>query len=427
MSTFFVATVIMSDSSSMFGLSDFGVGCLGLVLNCAVLLLAGFFTFRAQREYLKLVKLPPGCKYHFFLSHFQKNSGDQCYTLYHALTARGFLVWFDMRMGELTEPAVKKGVEQSAVFVIFLNRNTLSREFVQRELATAMALGKTKMAFIEKDARRDAPLDETGRPERRLICFNGDGGAETPPAMIELTDALLASHMTLEYERRWPYVEAMVARFLALANTIGGINADLSLSLQRIPVPPLMVSVNILHTSPGEQQAAEIARRLTDRGVARVTTNGRASKSSVTILFLVDGFFGDGTSTNTFIVESVQHSMIHRIPLMLIFEPEKEFGAPLNAQMSFDFNKVFSEQAPEPLKKLHYDLEALSFKRGYEELKEAMIDAILAQAALALEKARPAPAIAVPSGDTEMSKADIEMAITQEPKVQPNPLHGHVI
>ena len=72
---------------------------------------------RAAREVVQQwaatagVALPPpppplarGLRWHFFLSHRQANSGDQCMALSRDLEAKGFRVWFDQQPGlDVTE------------------------------------------------------------------------------------------------------------------------------------------------------------------------------------------------------------------------------------------------------------------------------------------------------------------------------------
>lgn len=64
---------------------------------------------------------------HFFLSHYQLNSGDQCDALEKELRDRTFKVWYDNKADDLTELGMKAGVDKSEVFLLFLNSHTLSR------------------------------------------------------------------------------------------------------------------------------------------------------------------------------------------------------------------------------------------------------------------------------------------------------------
>ena len=64
--------------------------------------------FLAKMAPLALPPPPPplarGLRWHFFLSHRQANSGDQCMALSRDLEAKGFRVWFDQQPGlDVTE------------------------------------------------------------------------------------------------------------------------------------------------------------------------------------------------------------------------------------------------------------------------------------------------------------------------------------
>ena len=48
------------------------------------------------------LRLPEGHKYHFFLSHNQKEAGDIAHTLFEALTKMGLSIWYDMYAEDLT-------------------------------------------------------------------------------------------------------------------------------------------------------------------------------------------------------------------------------------------------------------------------------------------------------------------------------------
>ena len=60
-------------------------------------------------------------------------------------------------MEKLTTPAMIDGVQRSAVFLLFVNRDTLSRPYVVLEFAVALALDKPIVLVYETDARRAAP------------------------------------------------------------------------------------------------------------------------------------------------------------------------------------------------------------------------------------------------------------------------------
>lgn len=145
----------------------------------------------------KLPPLEPGCKWHFFLSHFQLNGGDQCMALKQSLLEvhpeikvqprlvpsplsvpfREFCgprhpcwvlhgesprmsdppspflqVWYDQD-NTPTEAGMKEGVSGSETFLVFLTQGVLTRYFVQLEVRTALSLGKPVVLVHETDPR----------------------------------------------------------------------------------------------------------------------------------------------------------------------------------------------------------------------------------------------------------------------------------
>jgi hypothetical protein len=92
-------------------------------------------------------------KFHFFLSHCQSTGGDQCHTLYLELRARGFLVWYDQAMQQITEQGMTAGIKDSANFVLFLTEGVFSRPFVLLEIRTALKNKKRIILLHESDSR----------------------------------------------------------------------------------------------------------------------------------------------------------------------------------------------------------------------------------------------------------------------------------
>ena len=106
--------------SSIFGL-------LLLVVNLLLVVLAAYLAIRNFRNRSRGAPLLEGMEQHFFLSHYQLNSGDQCDALEKELRDRTFKVWYDNKADDLTELGMKAGVDKSEVFLLFLNSHTLSR------------------------------------------------------------------------------------------------------------------------------------------------------------------------------------------------------------------------------------------------------------------------------------------------------------
>ena len=81
---------------------------------------------------------PPG-HWDFFLSHGQKDGGDQMNTLMHLLKGRDKTVWLDIAMVNKDEPAMEEGVRNSTVVIVFLTGDPTEQK--KADAAAAAAAG----------------------------------------------------------------------------------------------------------------------------------------------------------------------------------------------------------------------------------------------------------------------------------------------
>jgi hypothetical protein len=67
--------------------------------------------------------LPASKRYHFFLCHHQGSGGDQAYSLFLLLTARGYKVWYDNGQAASSRnlQGMRKGVTESVCLLVFLS------------------------------------------------------------------------------------------------------------------------------------------------------------------------------------------------------------------------------------------------------------------------------------------------------------------
>eukprot|EP01052_Picozoa_sp_SAG31_P028862 SAG31_NODE_2822_length_5036_cov_2.054049_3_plen_823_part_00 len=56
--------------------------------------------------------LPPDCRYHFFLSHNQREAGDIAHTIYEALRHLGFMIWYDQAEDDITLQGMRRGARE---------------------------------------------------------------------------------------------------------------------------------------------------------------------------------------------------------------------------------------------------------------------------------------------------------------------------
>lgn len=88
-----------------------------------------------------------------FISHMQAESSGDVGTLYFLMGQLGVQCWRDMSTSELTESAMRQGVYDSDVFVLFLTNSVLSRVFCLKEISWALEFGKPIFIVVETENR----------------------------------------------------------------------------------------------------------------------------------------------------------------------------------------------------------------------------------------------------------------------------------
>ena len=75
---------------------------------------------------------------HFFLSHFQKEANDMVAKIFLLLRDLGCSAWLDMAADDLTLEGMRRGVDDSALFLLALSRGVLFRPFCIAEIYHAI-------------------------------------------------------------------------------------------------------------------------------------------------------------------------------------------------------------------------------------------------------------------------------------------------
>ena len=119
------------------------------------LLKHSFFADNSPQEQVKLKPLPEegNCKWHFMISHYQGTGGDQSNTICLELEQRGWKVWYDNKMENITKEGMMEGVRCSVVFLLFMSKDVFSRKWVKEEISEAIRQKKPFLVMHEKDAR----------------------------------------------------------------------------------------------------------------------------------------------------------------------------------------------------------------------------------------------------------------------------------
>ena len=121
-----------------------------------------FFVERKSSIGNKALPEEDGCKWHFMISHYQATGGDQSNTLSLELEKRGWKVWYDNNMQNLTTEGMKEGVRCSAVFILFLSKDVFSRHFVKVEVLEALEQKKPFILVHETNQHHGAFDFSTG-------------------------------------------------------------------------------------------------------------------------------------------------------------------------------------------------------------------------------------------------------------------------
>eukprot|EP00750_Incisomonas_marina_P013427 INCI17318.4.p1 GENE.INCI17318.4~~INCI17318.4.p1 ORF type:complete len:1643 (-),score=275.14 INCI17318.4:498-5267(-) len=92
-------------------------------------------------------------RYHYFISHMQAEASGDCGTLFHLLTGMGLKCWRDMNQANITEDAMRQGVYDADVFILFLTNSVLSRRFCLMEIGWAIQFQKPILVVQEQEER----------------------------------------------------------------------------------------------------------------------------------------------------------------------------------------------------------------------------------------------------------------------------------
>lgn len=102
-------------------------------------------------------------RYHFFLSHMQKEAAGIVKDLYLNLTEARCLAWIDMHAEDLTQDSMRHGVENSSFYLLVLTTNVLFRPFCVMELFWAITHhgedSDKKIVFVVEEDGRFSPWD----------------------------------------------------------------------------------------------------------------------------------------------------------------------------------------------------------------------------------------------------------------------------
>lgn len=160
--------------------------------------------------------LPPGCFTHVFLSHYQAEAKKECVMFSDDLARAGLKGWLDRNVAhhpdagqrDLGRSSMRKGVQTSAMYLLFLTPRVLERHYVRMELQAALE-DRKPIAFVQAlDFFDYAVLDNV--PPRVDDELEGVNGKAVAAAVKRLKEEVTA----FKYERDAVKADAVVRSFV---------------------------------------------------------------------------------------------------------------------------------------------------------------------------------------------------------------------
>ena len=177
-------------------------GMVYLFVICGALCASALMEGRKSKGHYNQYLWQGGKEFHFFISHAQANGQDQVHAITRDLEMRGIKVWRDMDQAQITWAGMKKGVEKSLVFMLFVTKGAIARTWVQMEVLHAISLKKPIILVNETDKRHggDADFYALLNAEEHLNHLNIAGKAE----LLKVANFLkcLMSIESISYKRR---------------------------------------------------------------------------------------------------------------------------------------------------------------------------------------------------------------------------------
>ncbi|GBG28168.1 Ras-related protein Rab-8A [Hondaea fermentalgiana] len=103
-------------------------------------------------ESVPMLALPPGTRWHVFISHKQSEAGDACNLIAEKLLNRGLNVWIDQRTkGNLSTTEMRDGIRASKCYLLFLTKSVFKSDAVCMELETALEAEKPILLVHESN------------------------------------------------------------------------------------------------------------------------------------------------------------------------------------------------------------------------------------------------------------------------------------
>ena len=341
---------------------------------------------------------PVPARKHLFLSHFQKEGAVVAHALSHALRDLGAHAWLDMTEDDLTVQGMKRGVEESDVFVLILTTNVLTREFCRLEIGWALAARKPILLVREEDERFAAfdydhwradkvwvdnkvgwtmPKDAACRPYSSL------GATPELRAIRDMIDERAAT--SLAYRRRDFEQRAMIHELLRRAADPAHCSPP---AIWRCPVPPAsaavaataLVAYAVYHGAVGE----DIATALRDAtggadgdAARRMRWTDDLDAASCVVIVLSAGVLRPGSSSS----DAITQTLLRDLPLVFVYSPAKPSDG------GWDFGGSDFREARDDAKAAINSHEALVYRApssGYEHA--AMANEVVCRLAFAARK-----------------------------------------
>ncbi|XRB19606.1 TIR domain-containing protein [Pseudoscourfieldia marina] len=190
---------------------------------CLSLLAAGLMQGRKSKGHFNQYLWQSGSEFHFFISHAQANGQDQVHAMTRDLENLGVKVWRDMDQAQITWAGMKKGVENSLVFMLFLTKGAIARPWVQMEVLHAISLKKPIILVNETDERHggDTNFYALFDSEKHLSHLKDQPHLQAQILKVSNFLNCLKNVESISYKRRNWEAESMYDKILKELENVG--------------------------------------------------------------------------------------------------------------------------------------------------------------------------------------------------------------
>jgi len=292
------------------------------------------------------------------------------------LSALGISGWTDIDTTRLKNASPQNGIKQSCIFILFLNAYALNDPWILYELQLAISLGKKIVFVYETDPHDDGLLNCDGN-----VDISKAFGPNTPSDIRALFTPEVISSM-LPFYHQSPFRQAFI---MVLVSELG-FEKDCSVLIDPTPNLPVLPTnryhVFLTYCPEVSHYHLSLMVRLLKRNVnVYQNTHNTSLDSTLTGIRQSQNVVliaSDHVLENECVQAQIRAAKAAKVKIVIVFDTK----APLDSKGFFNFQRVFSDQAPPDLtflQKMRYD--GIPLLMHHEFFAEAVVDSIIRQGA----------------------------------------------